>query len=109
MQQRRSHGDRNRDSRLLQALPQRHGIRLGGKELTQLEEKWAVEDLLDRYVQCLDEDRLEEWQEFFTDNTVYRVRTRENADRGYMLATMSSQSKGIVIDRVDAILNASVF
>jgi anthranilate 1,2-dioxygenase small subunit len=77
--------------------------------LTQQEAKWAVEDLLDRYVQCLDEDRLEEWPEFFTDNAVYRVVPRENVDRGYALATMSCESKGMMIDRVVAIRNASVF
>ena len=77
--------------------------------MTPQEVKWAVEDLLDRYAQCLDEDRLEEWPEFFTDNAVYRVVPRENADRGYALATMSCESKGMMIDRVVAIRNASVF
>ena len=73
------------------------------------EAKWAVEDLLDRYVQCLDEERLEEWPEFFTETAVYRVIPRENVERGFELATMSCDSKGMMKDRVGAIRNASVF
>jgi anthranilate 1,2-dioxygenase small subunit len=77
--------------------------------LTDREAKWAVEDLLDRYVQCLDEERLEEWPNFFTVNAVYRILPRENVERGYELATMSCDSKGMMMDRVVAIRNASVF
>lgn len=77
--------------------------------MTEREAKWAVEDLLDRYVQCLDEERLEEWPEFFTDTASYRVVPRENAERGFELATMSCDSKGMMRDRVVAIRNASVF
>jgi anthranilate 1,2-dioxygenase small subunit len=77
--------------------------------LTAREVKWEVQDLYDRYVQCLDEDRLEEWPEFFTDEASYRIVARENADRGYALATLSCESKGMMMDRVVAIRRASVF
>src|SRR5258707_3983091 len=115
--ERRPHGHRNGNPRVLQALPESYGILSRGRneaqrhggDLTTREMRWEAEELLDRYVQCLDEDRLEEWPEFFTDNAVYRVVPRENADRGYALATMSCESKGMMIDRVVAIRNASVF
>ena len=77
--------------------------------MTAREVKWEAEGLIDRYVQCLDEGRLEEWPDFFTDTGVYRVMARENVERGYALATMSCDSKGMMIDRVAAIRNASVF
>jgi anthranilate 1,2-dioxygenase small subunit len=77
--------------------------------LNEQEAKRAVEDLLDRYIECLDEERLEEWPEFFTDNATYRIVPRENVERGYELATMSCDSKGMMVDRVVAIRNASVF
>lgn len=77
--------------------------------MTDREAKWAAEELLDRYVQCLDDERLEEWPEFFTDTAIYRVIPRENVERGYQLATISCESKGMMKDRVVAIRNASVF
>jgi anthranilate 1,2-dioxygenase small subunit len=77
--------------------------------LNEQEAKRAVEDLLDRYIECLDEERLEEWPEFFTDTASYRIVPRENVERGYELATMSCDSKGMMVDRVVAIRNASVF
>ncbi|MGI8743933.1 MAG: aromatic-ring-hydroxylating dioxygenase subunit beta [Bryobacteraceae bacterium] len=77
--------------------------------MTDREAKWEVEELLDRYIQCLDEERLEDWPEFFTDTAVYRIIPRENLERGYSLATMSCESKGMMMDRVAAIRNACVF
>ena len=77
--------------------------------MTDREAKWEVEDLLDRYAQCLDEERLEDWPEFFTDTSVYRIIPRENLDRGFALASMSCESKGMMMDRVTAIRNACVF
>lgn len=77
--------------------------------MTEREVKWEVQDLFDRYIACLDDNRLEEWPEFFTDTAVYRIVPRENFDRGYGLATLSCDSKGMMIDRVVAIRTASVF
>ena len=77
--------------------------------MTTRELRFEAEELLDRYVQCLDEDRLEEWPEFFTDAGVYKIVSRANAERNYPLATMLCDSKGMMKDRVVAIRNASVF
>ncbi len=40
------------------------------------------------------------WPEFFTDDAVYRLQPRENHERGFPLATLSFESKGMLIDRV---------
>src|SRR5262249_48685380 len=41
----------------------------------------AVEELLHAYVEAIDDDRLEEWPEFFTESCLYRVVPRENYDQ----------------------------
>ena len=77
--------------------------------MTNGDARLAIEQLLTDYVQCLDEDRLEEWPEFFCEDGVYRIVSREDADRNYPLATLSCESKAMMLDRVVAIRNASVF
>ena len=43
-----------------------------------LEARFAVEDLLHAYVECLDHDRLEDWPDFFVADCVYRIVPYEN-------------------------------
>ena len=66
-------------------------------------------ELLDEYVQCLDDDRIEAWPELFVDTGVYKIVSRENVDRNRTVATMSCTSKGMMKDRVVAIRKASVY
>ena len=77
--------------------------------MTPREVKMEAQELLDQYAWCLDENRLEEWPEFFTDTGVYRIVSRANVERNYPLATMSCDSKGMMQDRVTAIRKASVY
>ena len=77
--------------------------------MTNREIREEAQDLLDRYVQCLDEDRLEEWPDFFVDTAVYKIISRVNIERNHPLATMFCDSKNMMKDRVVAIRNASVF
>ncbi len=71
--------------------------------------KSAVQDLFDAYMDCLDEERFEEWPDFFTETGVYKIVARENVERDLPLATWSCLSRGMLRDRVVAIRNASVF
>ena len=77
--------------------------------MTTREMRWEAEELLDRYAQCLDEDRLEEWPEFFREKAVYKIISRVNVERNYQLATIMCDSRDMMKDRVIAIRNASVF
>jgi salicylate 5-hydroxylase small subunit len=52
------------------------------------------------YAAALDDNRLDEWPEFFTEECVYKVQPRENFERGYPLATLSFESRGMLKDRV---------
>jgi len=40
------------------------------------------------------------WPEFFTDDCTYRLQPRENFERGFPLATLALESKGMLKDRV---------
>lgn len=68
-----------------------------------------LEELYADYVACLDEERLEEWPEFFTDDAVYRIIPRENFERGLPIATLHCESKGYLQDRVVAIRQTAVY
>ncbi|MGJ7495291.1 aromatic-ring-hydroxylating dioxygenase subunit beta [Variovorax sp. RT4R15] len=53
-----------------------------------------------RYAQAVSSGQWELWPEFFTDDCSYRLQPRENYDRGFPLATLSFESKGMLKDRV---------
>ena len=48
----------------------------------------------------LDSGDFRRWPEFFTEDCVYRLQSRENFDRGLPLATLSFESRGMLQDRV---------
>ncbi len=78
-------------------------------ELSPLERQYAVEQLLARYVQCIDDDRLEAWPDFFLAACDYRIVSRENAERGLPLATLSCDSRGMLVDRVVSLRHANIY
>jgi 3-phenylpropionate/cinnamic acid dioxygenase small subunit len=77
---------------------------MSGREL-----RLELEELYAEYVACLDEERFEEWPEFFTDDAVYRIIPRENFERGLPIATLHCESKGYLKDRVVAIRRTAVY
>lgn len=52
------------------------------------------------YAAALDAEQWEQWPEFFLEDCVYKVLPRENHERGYPLATMSFESRGMLKDRI---------
>jgi 3-phenylpropionate/cinnamic acid dioxygenase small subunit len=68
-----------------------------------------VESFLADYVHALDSDRLEEWPDFFVEDANYQVITRENVERGFPLAVMSCQGRGMFRDRISALRTANIF
>jgi len=69
----------------------------------------ALEELYAEYTACLDEERFDEWPEFFTDSCLYKIIPRENFERGLPLATWLCESKGYLVDRVTAIRKTAVY
>lgn len=68
-----------------------------------------VEDLNAAYAQCIDEDRLEAWPDFFAERCLYQVLPRENADRGLALGLIRCDSRGMLADRVVAHREANIY
>ena len=68
-----------------------------------------LEELYAAYTACLDEERFEEWPEFFVEQCLYKIVPRENFERGLPLATWLCESKGYLADRVTAIRRTAVY
>jgi 3-phenylpropionate/cinnamic acid dioxygenase small subunit len=68
-----------------------------------------VRDLYDNYYEALDDVRLEEWPNFFTEECLYRVIPRENFEHGYTLCTMQAESRGMLQDRVTGLLKTQMY
>ena len=64
-------------------------------------EDWlALTQLYADYASAVDSGNWDLWPEYFTDECVYRLQPRENHERGFPLATLSFESKGMLRDRV---------
>jgi 3-phenylpropionate/cinnamic acid dioxygenase small subunit len=79
------------------------------RSMSRRDLRLELEELYAEYVACLDEERFEEWPEFFTDDALYRIIPRENFERGLPIATLHCESKGYLQDRVVAIRQTSVY
>ena len=79
------------------------------QSLTDVELQFHVERLLANYVQCIDEDRLEAWPDFFVDDCLYQVIAKENAERGLPVAAIFCDSKGMLADRIVSLRHANVY
>ena len=69
----------------------------------------AVENLHSRYVHALDDDRLEDWPDFFTEKGVYRIATAENEARGLPIPVLSAEGRGMLRDRVASLRHANIY
>lgn len=69
----------------------------------------AIENLLARYVHALDDDRLEEWPEFFVEDGRYRITTAENFERKLPLPIIYADSRAMLRDRVSALRHANIY
>ncbi|MDY6928727.1 MAG: aromatic-ring-hydroxylating dioxygenase subunit beta [Pseudomonadota bacterium] len=74
-----------------------------------IESKYEVEQLLNKYVQCIDDDDLEHWPDFFTEDCLYQIIPRENNEIGMPAAVMWCDSRGMLSDRVTAMRHANIY
>jgi 3-phenylpropionate/cinnamic acid dioxygenase small subunit len=68
-----------------------------------------VQDLNARYGQSIDDDKLEAWPDFFTEDGRYRVTTAENFERGLPLGIIYATSRAMLRDRVHSLRDANVY
>ncbi|MGE5270689.1 MAG: aromatic-ring-hydroxylating dioxygenase subunit beta [Thiohalocapsa sp.] len=69
----------------------------------------AIEDLSAAYADCIDDDRLEEWPEFFVDDCRYLITSRDAHEQGLRHGVIYCASKGMLVDRVTAMRRANMF
>jgi 3-phenylpropionate/cinnamic acid dioxygenase small subunit len=74
-----------------------------------IELQLTVENLLARYVHAIDDDRLEEWPDFFLEQGRYRIVTAENIERNLPLPIVYADSRAMLRDRVAALRNANIY
>lgn len=77
--------------------------------LAPVELHYQVSKLLSDYVECIDDDRLEDWPGLFVEDCLYQVIARENADRGLPTSAMYCDSQGMLRDRVVALRHANIY
>lgn len=68
-----------------------------------------IEALFADYVQCIDDDALEQWPDFFTGDGVYRVTSRENLSLGLPVCLVYCEGRGMMADRISAMRTANIF
>ncbi len=61
------------------------------------------------YAHCIDDDQLEQWPDYFTENCEYRIIPRENVDLGLPAAIIFCDNRGMLIDRVVALRKANIY
>lgn len=61
---------------------------------------YELTQLYARYACVLSAAEWEAWPEFFVEDCVYKLQPRENHERGFPLATLAFDSKGMLKDRV---------
>jgi 3-phenylpropionate/cinnamic acid dioxygenase small subunit len=68
-----------------------------------------VEDLIARYVHIIDDDRLEEWPELFTESCRYLITSAESYAEKLPHGVIYADSRGMLHDRVLALREANVY
>ena len=65
--------------------------------------------LQERYVSIIDADRLEDWPDLFTEDCIYEIVPKENADLGLPIGIMHCFGRPMLRDRIVSLRNANVF
>src|SRR5215831_101876 len=66
-------------------------------------------DLYCAYTDALDDGELERWPDFFTEECIYKVIPRINFERGLPLAAIYCESRAMLVDRVVALRETTLF
>jgi anthranilate 1,2-dioxygenase small subunit len=76
---------------------------------SNLLDRIRIDEFYAEYANCLDEDRLEAWPDFFLADCTYGVWPRENADAGLPVALFYCRNQNMLRDRVIAHREANFF
>ncbi len=67
-----------------------------------------VEALYFAYADAIDHD-IDTWPDLFTDDAIYKAIPRENYDRGFPLAAIGCEGRGMILDRAMAVRSTTVY
>jgi anthranilate 1,2-dioxygenase small subunit len=68
-----------------------------------------IERLLSDYSACIDDERYEQWPDFFTERCVYRITSRDNHRKKMPFGFLFCDSRGMLSDRIASMKNANIF
>ena len=78
-------------------------------DLAQVTQRMQIDALYADYAHCLDNDELEAWPEFFTEDCHYRITSAENFEAGMPIGIVYATSKAMLVDRVMALRKANIY
>jgi anthranilate 1,2-dioxygenase small subunit len=82
----------------------------GGEPTPSLRElRLEIEEFNSAYAAALDAGKVEEWPRFFTEDAIYRITGRENADAGLPVGLVYCEGMGMLRDRALAIDKTTMF
>jgi 3-phenylpropionate/cinnamic acid dioxygenase small subunit len=61
------------------------------------------------YASAIDQDRLEAWPDFFTDDCLYKITSADNHKAGYAAGVVYADSKAMLRDRITALRTANIY
>nr|WP_145546793.1 anthranilate 1,2-dioxygenase small subunit AndAd [Variovorax boronicumulans] len=70
---------------------------------------FEIHQLNERYCAALDNDRLEEWTTLFTEDCLYEIVPKENADLGLPIGLIHCNNQRMLRDRVVSLRHASIY
>src|SRR5436305_9204732 len=79
----------------------------GGMDPTALRQ--GIDDLYAAYADCIDDDRLEEWPDFFVDDCRYLITDRDSHAAGLRHGVIYCASRGMLIDRITTMRRVLVY
>lgn len=68
-----------------------------------------ITGLIYDYAHCIDDDRLEEWPDFFTEDCFYQVISRDDFDAELPTGVMNCTSRGMLTDRIVSLRSANIY
>ena len=77
--------------------------------MTNAEVRDAINDLMADYCHYIDDDRLEEWLDFFTEDCHYKILSRENEEDELPLELLSCRNKNMLRDRILSLREANIY
>jgi len=70
---------------------------------------YEMHRLQERYVSVIDTDCLERWPDLFTEDCIYEIVPKENADVGLPVGIMHCFGRAMLRDRITSLREANVF